>query len=342
MSTIEEEFGFEGWLRFNGLFFTEINQEEDISPGSMLEDNNFPMYSQGSPKNRSEGYRYSNIADHFSELPDLVGGLSNLAEDLYTYEYVAEHWVPKPTVDSSGDAHEESYEPRHRSINIFWDYDDVMVLRGRKSTIDEKRKELRTALSNAVRIEDVNFHFDFLLWMLYQSHKGQNLRTDLSLQSVSDCKTVGKSRNGKVTIGGESEIVRSVPFITATLDGNKIDNLEGDFFLGSNYIVAEIDSEGWVHVKASRKDMDDLNELRQMGLAVRFVTELLRLYEYWLKLDQSDKYPPQKFLEELVELCEDEGYVPTREPKDLYEEYEEKRNGVRRDPSTNYSLSKFE
>jgi hypothetical protein len=336
----EREFQFDGWLRFNGLYFTE--KQGDVNPNTIFEDNDFDLYTGGTPKDPDEGYQSTELADYLAEIPDLVGGLSNLAENLYTYEYVAENWVPTPAVDESGEAHEASYRPRHRSIEIFWDYDDVMVFKGRKSTIEDKRKDLRAGLGNDLKIEEIHFHFDFLLWLLYQSHEGEPLRSDLRLQSVSDCKTVGPSRNSEVAIGGESEIVRSVQFITAILDGNKIDNLEGDFFLGSNYIVAELDSEGWVHVKASREDMKELNDLRQVGVAVRFVTELMRLYEEWVKLDREDQYPPQEFLEELLELCEDEGYVPTREPSQLYEEYEQKRNGVLPGPSDDYTLLKFD
>lgn len=340
MSDPEKLYQFDGWLRFNGLYFTETRG--DVDPDSLFEDNGFNLYSGGQPKNPDEGYRRTELADYFAEIPDLVGGLSNLAEDLRTYEYVSENWVPTPSVDSEGEAHDESYIPRHRDIGIFWDYDDVMVFKGRKSTIEDKRKDLRGGLSGDLRIEEVQFHFDFLLWILYQSHINQSLRSNLQLQSISDCKTVGASRDSEVAIGGESEIVRSVPFITAILDGNKIDNLEGDFFLGSHYIVAEIDSEGWIHVKASREDLEQLNDLRQMGVAVRFVTEFLRLYEGWVKLDRRDQYPPQDFLEELVELCEDEGYIPTREPNNLYEEYEQKREGVIQGPSADYTLNKFE
>lgn len=335
-----EDFQFDGWLRFNGLYFTEVNGEVD--PESVFEDNDFPLYSEGEPGNSEQGYRRTELADYFAEIGDLTGGLSDLAEDLVSYEYIIENWAPVPAVDGDGEEIDESYRPNHRSIDIFWDYDDIMVFRGRKSVIESKRKDLRGGLQGDLRIEEVDFHFDFLLWMLYQSHEGNNLSSDLRLSSISDCKTVGASSGGTVEIGGENEIVRSVPFITAILDGNKIDNLEGDFFFGNNFIVAEIDSAGWAQVKASQRDMEKLSDVRQMGVAVRFVNELLRLYEMWVKLDREDQYPPQSFLESLVELCEDEGYVPMREPQDLYDEYEQKRNGVIRGPSDDYSLSKFD
>lgn len=340
MSTPEEDYQFDGWLRFNGLYFTEV--QDDVDPETIFEDNNFTLYSGGAPNSPDEGYRRTDLATHLADVGDLTGGLSNLAENLVTYEYVSEKWVPIPAVDGGGEEHEESFQPKHRNIEIFWDFDDIMVFKGRKSTIEEKRKDIRGGLAGDLRIEEVDFHFDFLLWLLYQSHLGNNLSSKLRLNSISDCKTVGSSTDSTVTVGGENEVVRSVPFITAVLDGNKIDNLEGDFFLNSTYIVAEIDSEGWTHVKASRRDMEHLSELRQMGMAVQFVTELLRLYETWVKLDPEDQYPPQEFLEELVELCEDEGYVPKREPEDLYDEYEQKRNGVIPGPKNNYSLSKFE
>lgn len=339
METPEEDYEFDGWLRFNGLYFTETIG--DVNPETIFEDNDFNLYEKGDPDDPQEGYTRTKLSKYFSGIPDLTGGLSNLAENLYTYEYISEKWMPVPTVDSSGEQNEESFTPKHRNIDIFWDYDDVMVFKGRKATIESKRKDLREGLSGDLQIEEVNFHFEFLLWILYQSYNNNSLRSDLRLQSISDCKTVGTSRNSEVAIGGESEVVRSVPFITTILDGNKVDNLEGDFFLGNNYIVAEIDSDGWVHVKASQRDMDELNDLRQMGVAVRFVTELLRLYEEWVMLDSEDQYPPQSFLEKLVKLCEDEGYVPKREPKELYEEYEKRRNGERVGPEDDYNLEKF-
>jgi hypothetical protein len=340
MAHPEEAYQFDGWLRFNGLYFTEV--QGDVNPDSLFEENDFTLYERGNPQSPEEGYQRTDLADHFAEAGDLTGGLSNLAEDLVTYEYVSEKWVSIPAVDQEGEAHDESFQPKHRTLDIFWEYDDIMVFKGRKSTIEDKRKDIRGGLAGDLRIEEVDFHFDFLLWLLYQSHLGNDLSSNLRLNSISDCKTVGSATDSTVTVGGESEVVRSVPFITAILDGNKIDNLEGDFFLDSTYIVAEIDSEGWAHVKASREDMESLSDLRQMGMAVQFVTELLRLYEKWVKLDPEEQYPPQDFLEELVNLCEDEGYVPKREPEDLYDEYEQKRNGVIRGPQADYSLSKFD
>lgn len=333
------EFRFDGWLKFNGLYFTEV--EEDINPETMFEDNEFAIYSGGDPQDADEGFTRTALAGKLSEASDLTGGLSDLAKNLYTYQYKMERWLPRETVDKTGNPNDESFMPNHKIIDMFWDYDEIMAFKGRKSVISDKREDFIRGFSGDVKMNRVNFHFDFLLWLLYQSHLGNDLRSDLKLQSISDCQTVGKSSGPDVSIKGEPEIVHSAQFITSILDGNKIDNIEGDFFLGSRYIVAEIDSEGWAHVKASQEDMDELNQLRQMGVAIRFVSELLRLYEEWMMLDRQDQYPPKEFLKELVELCEDEGYVPKREPVELYEEYEEKRSGVREGPKADYTISRF-
>lgn len=340
MEDPEEEFQFDGWLRFNGLYFTELL--DDVDPGSLISSNDFPEYEQGSPHDSSEGYLQTDLADRLGLAGDLTGGLANLAENLYTYRFVSENWVPMPSaVDEDGVSLDQPYHPAHKEIDMFWHFDDLLVFRGRKSTIEEKRRELRGGLSGKVRIEKVSFDFDFLLWLLYNCHEGDELRSSLRLHSISDCTTIGETQMGEIAVGEASEVVRSAPFIIAILEQNRIDNLEGDFIMGSHYIVAEIDSEGWVHVKASREDMEQLSDLRQMGIAVNFVTELLALYEEWLLLDRTDQYPPPEFFHTLIELCEDEGYVPTREPDELLAEYEQKRNGELPGPSANYGLAKF-
>ncbi|WP_147302001.1 hypothetical protein [Haloferax sp. Atlit-4N] len=332
-------YDYDGWLRFNGLFFTEPHGE--MEPEDLLEA--FDEYAEGSPRDPSEGYRETELATRLANVADLSGSMAEFAENIYTYEFISEQWVMVPDLhDPEGQPLDHAYRTDHKKVELIWDFDDVLIFQGTKNIITNKRKELRGSLSRTLKIEKVRFDFDYLLWLLYQSDQGNRVGSGLRVNSVSNCTTTGTSRMGEqVAVDGASEVVRSVPFISALLEGNKIDSLEADMLLGNNYLVAEIDSDGWIHVKASREDMKSLNKLRQMGLAARFVVELLRSYESWLQLPRNKQYPPESFFHRLLDICEEEGYLPIREPEDLLREYERKRDGRIEGPSAAYSLSKF-
>lgn len=334
-----DNFSFSGWLKFNSLFFTE-QIDGEVSPDNLTSDGE--SYTGGNPKSPDDGYRQTDLSTKLAHATDLSGSLANITDELYSYEYVDENWSEHEVYTEEGDVI-TGYEDNRKSVEIFWLYDDIMGFRAQKEVINEVGEDLFTDLPDDLRIAEVNFDFDFLLWLLYQWHENESLRTNLRLHAISDCKTVGKKNDDReVEIGGENEITRSVPFISAILDGNKIDELEGDFMLDSTHMVAKIWSEGIIHVKASRKDMLELKELKQMGRAVQFFIEIMRLYEEWAKLPSEDRYPPNEFFDTLIELCDEEGYKPKREPRELYDEYEDKRQGKRAGPMEHSTLNKFD
>lgn len=324
-----DSYGFDGWLVFNGVFFTEV-ESDDFEPDDFLR--RFKTYSPGSPENPSKGFRKTDLSNYLAQTGDLTGGMSNLAESLYTFEYVQEDWIEVTVFDEDGNKITR-YSDGRKQLEIFWSYDDVLLIRGPKSILREKKNDLLRSFGEDLIIREVNFDFDFFLWLLYNYHQENDLsnrddgfRSKLRLRSITDCRTIGKSNlDREVNIGNEPEIVRSVPFISAILEGNKINGLEGDFLLDTHYIVAELESEGRVHIKASRQDMAELNSLRQMGVATQFMLELARLYKEWTTLPGDKKYPPDEFFETLLENCEEEGYLPMREPEELLQEYRKKR-----------------
>ncbi|MDS0279369.1 hypothetical protein NDI85_16330 [Halomicroarcula sp. S1AR25-4] len=335
----EDFFSFSYWLKFNGLYFTE-EIDELVDPDHLTE--YVEEYSGGSPVNPDEGYRQTDLSDWLAQATELSGSLSNLADDLYTYEYVEEKW-PEREVYNKDAVKETRYGASHKEMNIFWAYDDIMIIRAQKTVLNEVKGDLLDGLSDNLLLDQVNFDFDFLLWLLYQWRQNNRLRANLRLHAVSDCKTVGRTnRDREVEIGGETDITRSVPFISAILEGNKIDEIEGEFIIDGTHIVAKIESEGVIHVKSSREDMLELNELKQMGRSVQFLIEMMRLYEEWVKLDPEDRYPPKAFFETLLSICDDEGYVAKREPQELYDDYEAKRAGEVEGPMSNSRLNKFD
>lgn len=335
----EDFFSFSYWLKFNGLYFTE-EIDETVNPDDLTK--HVEKYSGGSPAEPDEGYRQTDLSDWLAQATELSGSLSNLADDLYTYEYVEEKWPEREIFDIDGEK-QTGFTQSHKKMNLFWAYDDIMIIRAQKTVLSEKKGDLLDGLSDNLLLDQVNFDFDFLLWLLYQWRENPRLSAKLRLHSVSDCKTVGqRNQDREVEVGGENDITRSVPFISAILDGNKIDEIEGEFIIDGIHIVAKIESAGIIHVKSSREDMLELNELKQMGRAVQFLIEMMRLYEEWVKLDPENRYPPKEFFQTLLEICDDEGYVAKREPQELYAEYEDKRAGNREGPMSGSRLNKFD
>ncbi len=335
----EDEFSLSGWPVFNGLYFTEV-YDSDFEPQDMMR--SFKQYEEGTPSDAKEGYLDTGLVDKINQMGNINLCNSRIIDNLYTYEYMYEKWPSTTIVDANGNTI-AGHEKNHKNVEVYWEHDDYLFLRGPKKLIEKKQEDIQSTLSGKVKAASINFEFDFFLWILYQYRKKGHLTSELSVRSLSECKTIGEDSNMGDEITASSEnIDRSVAVIAPILSGNSIDEIEGHFILGSHYIVAKIASEGRIHIKASEEDLKDISDLRRITLSIQFLSEFLSLYEQWLKLDTTEKYPPRDFFEELYDICVEEDFRPLVPPEDLFKEYERKREGIIPDPVNEYALNKFQ
>jgi len=203
-----------------------------------------------------------------------------------------------------------------------------MMFRGDQRLLGRKRKAVRSGLTGDIQLDSVEFDFDFFLWVLYKEFKEEELSSDLRVRTLSRGKTIGDREDNlgkRVNVQGSDNILRSLMVIAPLLSGKKLEGLQGTFILGTNQIKAEIEHGGKVHVKVSDSPLSRMDDLRRMGLSLRFLSELVSLFNQWERLDRQEKYPPESFFDELADIAEDEGWDLRYDPREVKEEYRRKR-----------------
>lgn len=323
---LEEDFSYDGWLVFNGLFAVEPN-DTTKTPDEIVQ--TLPQYEDPDPGEKAEGYIRSDVDERLQTAGDLTWSLQRLGEQLYPFRYKRTRWTTetgyqdgtRTTID----------KPNHKNAAIFWDDDrDLMLFKGQKSFLSRNRKRLRGGLTEKVKLEELNFKHDFFLWMMYQKFIGQGISPDLSIRRISTVETTSDTvdATGKgITVENSKNVLRSVPAISAILNQKKPRKLECEFILDNQSVQAEVEFGGKVHVKVTDSEMESLSHLRRMGISLQFIFELLDQYQTWKRLPSTEKFPPTKFFYDLAETAEDEGYKLTGELRRVPEEYKRKREG---------------
>jgi len=323
----DNQFSYDGWLVFNELFNTEIfGSEQDSDPEEILD--RFSDYTPGSPNDPSSGFSENPFPHHLSEIGDLTYDLQEFANSLYSFQYIDEDWVEEWGFDEEGNE-QLFYKGRHDEVDVFWDTESqVMMFRGDQRLLGRKRKAVRSGLTGDIQLDSVEFDFDFFLWVLYKEFKEEELSSDLRVRTLSRGKTIGDREDNlgkRVNVQGSDNILRSLMVIAPLLSGKKLEGLQGTFILGTNQIKAEIEHGGKVHVKVSDSPLSRMDDLRRMGLSLRFLSELVSLFNQWERLDRQEKYPPESFFDELADIAEDEGWDLRYDPREVKEEYRRKR-----------------
>ncbi|WP_435362769.1 hypothetical protein [Haloarchaeobius sp. DYHT-AS-18] len=322
---VEEQYSYDGWLVFNELFQTEIVGEED-DVDDVIE--NLPTYERGTPTNSNSGFQEQELPEHLSKLPDLTRALEEYSEDLLALRYVDEDWVEEFGFDEQGNE-ELYYKDYHQDVDIFWDSEGgVMMFKGDKQLLKSKKEHLQADLSGLMKLKPVTFDFDFFLWVLYKEYKGEQLSSDLRVKELNRSETIGEVEDNlgkEVSVKDSDDIIRSLMLIAPVLAGKRIDSIQGYFLLNQNIVQAEIQHGGKVHVKVSDSPLSKMSDLRRMGVTLRFVSELINLFDYWNKLDSDDRYPPPSFFDELGDIAGEEGWTMRFDPQDIKDEYKRKR-----------------
>lgn len=329
----EDEYSYDGWLVFNEIFRTDP-YDEQIDPNEIF--SQFPSYSGGSPNNPDSGFEQRPFRDHLKQITELGDELRTFSENLFSFRYVDEDWIEEWGYDE--DANEQLYyQAYHDEVELYWDFqNEVMMLRGNKQLIDRKGDDLRGGLSQSLKLESVGFDFDFFLWILFKEYKSESLSSDLRVRRLTRGQTLGSHEDylGKhVEVKGTENILKSLMLIAPVLEGKRIESLQGDFIMDKQNVTAEIQYGGKVHIKVSDSPLSSMSDLRRMGITLRFLSELVSLYEYWQDLDKDDRYPPPDFFDDLADNAEEQGWPPNFDPEWVKQEYRRKRESPESDSS---------
>lgn len=289
----------------------------------------FDGYEGGKPAEPEFGFRRLPIEQDLAQLDDLSPQLTDLAERLRAFRYIDEDWVERWGYDEN--ANEELfYLDNHEEIDVFWDIEkDAMMLLGDKALLNRKMSQIRGALSSDLKLDPVEFDYDFFLWLLYKEYEGQTLDagSNLRIRKMTRGETVesAENRDSRIKVEGKDDILKSVVMIVPVLEGEKIQGLQGNFILGTKQIEVKMKFGGKVHVLVTGNPMSSWEDARQMGTSVAFLSELIKLYRLWEDLDSDNKYPPPSFFDDLRDSANDEGWKLRFDPKEVKQEYARKR-----------------
>lgn len=334
----EEMFSYDGWLVFNGLFSVTVD-DEDQTPEDLV--SRLSQYAEPDPGQEARGFERAEFDDYLQSAGDLTWSLQRLGDRLYTFNYKHTRWNTQSGYAEDDDSRQTIRTKKEDGIEIHWDNrEDLVVFRGQKADLARNRKRLRGGLSEQAELEELNFHHDFLLWVLYQKFNGQGLNSDLSIREVTTVGTTSESIDNTgqgVKVEGSKNVLRSVPAITAILDQKKPEELECKFVLDNQVVKAKVEHGGKVHVKVTDNELEELSDLRRMAVSLQFIFELIHQYDVWRKLPSTEKFPPESFFYDLAERAEDEGYEYTGQLRRVPEEYKRKRQGQPVDDDTRES-----
>lgn len=325
--TPASDYSYRGWLLFNGLF--EARRQVNKTPAELISE--LPQHSNPTPGENMKGYRQTDFDQILARTDDVTTNLHRLAEQLFPFEYRQTKWASRTGLKNG---QEVTIDERDDKVSqIFWNTDsDLMVFKGQKRWMSRNRKKIRENLIDKLRLNEIEFDRDFFVWVLNQKFIGQGLSSDLSIREINDIDTVGED-DRKTNVGnnlhvGESKnVLRSVPFLASFFQGNKPDMIEARFVLDNNQVRARVEHGGKVHVKVTDSELSEMEDLKRMGIALRFVFALLRQYQMWESLPATEKYPERSFFTGLAENMETEDHKFTGTFENVLKYYEMKRQG---------------
>lgn len=315
-----EDFNYDGYLVFNGLYSTEVlNADFDLEEivSDVLVD-----FERGEPEEPRSGYNLLNFGDLIQDAHRISPNLKDDLSDVQAIRHQYEEWETREL--PSG---EEQPTREIRSFDLYWDYPSYMFIRGDKTQSSRASQIVNYKLGEYIRSNKIEFTPDFLLWLFYKETSGTSINENFKISLLSDADIEGEKedRYGKeVSVDRSTNITKSTNILSGLLRGKDLIRLEGIFSAKNNYIKASLEVGGRVHIKVS-EDIAEVNDLERMSLALVFLRELLSTYEEWERKPGEEKVPPPEFLEELYEECKRQGEEPVFSFDDVIEQYRNKR-----------------
>lgn len=317
-----DEFDYDGNLVFNGLYYTSV-----IDAGFDLDqivDKKLADFSVGSPDSPSDGYRILNFVEHAQASPEVDPGLEQQVDHIRGIRYEYEEW-DHGEVQEDGELKTDRVRETD-SFDIYWSFPDYLFVKGNKTEARKAKQLLEYELSEYIKVKEIEFNPDFLLWMFSQKKSGQDLGEGISASMLTDCEIEGEQRDryGKRnTVDNSTDVTKSTTALMGILRNKALTGIEGVFELDGRFVTADLSSEGRVHIKAEQ-DISGSNKIERMALSLRFLDNLIRLYDEWEDLSPEDRFPPEEFFRDIYEECRKQGAEVTFPVKDVIKEYRNK------------------
>lgn len=315
-----EDYSYDGYLVFNGLYSTNVlNPDFDFDEivNVVLVD-----FERGKPEEPKSGYELLKFGDIVEQSHLISPDLKEILSDVRAIRHRYEEWETRELKSGEKEPTREV-----RSFDLYWDYPEYMFVKGDKTQASRASQIVNYELGEYLTSKKIEFNPDFLLWLFYKEKSSNTVGDNLDISLLSDAAIEGEEEDmyGKeVSVDRSTDITKSTNVLSGILRGKDLIGLEGIFNARGNFVKANIQVGGRVHIKVSQ-DIADVEDLQRMSLALVFLRELLRLYEEWEEKPGSEKIPPPNFLEEVYEECKRQGEEPVFSFDHVVEQYRNKR-----------------
>lgn len=216
---------------------------------------------------------------------------------------------------------------------------NLICIFGSKQYIDEPQKELYSFLDNEqISYYEINITHDFLLWVLWKLYLEDNISEEISLDYYEDL-SVGLNNDIdeefddspiNIKTEGASHILPSLPICYGLFARKSIKYFKGDFNYKDNLFSLRVNiySEqelSTIHI-LSNGCLEGLHYSEKLYLVLPLLYNLSTLVSEWTNYDSCEKYPDEKYLNELFKKAQLD-FKETKEAfEELKEEYAKKRD----------------
>lgn len=316
------EFSYDGYLVFNGIYTTDILDPE--FEFDKVIDEQLTDFSPGSHDEPGRGYKSLPFSQHLTDSHGVTGSIQEFIGETRAFRYQEEEWEYQEV--ELDDGTDERPVKSTISLDAYWAFSDYLFLKGNKTKADYASDLIQLKLDDYLKVNEVAFSPDFLLWLLSKEKSGETLPSQISTSMLTDAEVEGEERDRfgrRSKVDDSTDITKSTTVLLGVLQQKDLTAIEGVFEVVGKFVKARVSTDGRVHVKADH-DVEGSPDIERMSLALAFLKGFTQLYEKWLELPNEEKYPPIEFFEDIYEECERQGVEITFSIDDVIESYLQK------------------
>lgn len=318
-----------GHFVFNGLYKSDFSPWDDPPLDPALVETEFgkrlPNYDPHAD-GEEDGFEKVSIRDAIRDNNDIPEGLiRDVGESIIGYRYRVKTFDEEVAV--IGGEEQVVDVPRTSTIDIYWCYPDYVFFRGASGKIDSTKEVTQDALYERTTLRELTFDSDFLLWLYYKYRNGGDLPGPLKIERLTDSETSGDENYFGLSnvVGTSLDLAQSTPLLLGILRDRNLTMLEGDFAIDGIPISAKVEDDR-IQVFSSEGALDQNRDSAfRIASCAAFLKSFATLYEDWVALSPTEKYPPKQFFQEMFEECRDNGVMIREIPDSLLENYANKR-----------------
>lgn len=243
----EDEFQYDGYLVFNGLYKTKIlNSDFDFEH---IVNNVLVDFERGNPEKPQSGYELLNFGDMVNSSHLVSRNSQEALSDVKAIRHRYEEWEHREL--PSGEEHPTR---EVHSFDLYWDFPNYMFVRGDQTQASRASQIVNYELGDQIQSRKIEFSPDFLLWLFYKEKSSGEISEDFDISLLSDADIEGQREDmyGKqVSVDKSADITKSTNVLSGILRGKDLIRLEGIFNARGNFIKASLEVGGRVHIKVS-------------------------------------------------------------------------------------------